>query len=173
MEINITKPELAIIKSKIYEIRGIKVMLDFDLAEIYHVETKYLKRQIKRNIERFPTDFMFELTENEWINLRCQNGTSSWGGMRYLPYAFTEHGVTMLASVLKSKIAIEINLHIVRAFIVLRQYALGYTELNQKLENFMLSTNTQLSEIYELLDEFAAQKKAFEKPPNKIGFVLR
>jgi hypothetical protein len=174
MEIVITKPELTTIKSKIYEIREVKVMLDFDLAEIYHVETKYFKRQIKRNLERFPADFMFELTENEWINLRCHFGTSSWGGMRYLPYAFTEHGVTMLASVLKSKTAIEINLHIVRSFIALRQYALGYAELNQKLENFMLSTNTQLSEIYELLDEFSEQKKIIdEKPPNKIGFVLR
>ena len=104
MEMSITKPELAIIKSKIYDIRGVKVMLDFDLAEIYRVETKYLKRSVKRNIERFPTDFMFELTEKEWTNLRCSFCTSNWGGIRYLPYAFTEHGVTMLAGVLKSKI---------------------------------------------------------------------
>jgi len=97
METSTTKPELTIIKSKIYEIRGLKVMLDFDLAEIYHVETKNLKRAVKRNIERFPIDFMFELTQNEVHSLRCQIGTSSWGGTRYLPFAFTEQGVAQLS----------------------------------------------------------------------------
>jgi hypothetical protein len=173
MELTITKPELAIIKSKIYEIRGVKVMLDFDLAEIYRVETKNLKRAVKRNIERFPTDFMFELTQSEVNSLRCQFGTSSWGGTRYQPFAFTEQGIAQLSSVLNSSFAIEMNISIIRAFVVLRQYALGYAELNRKFEDFMIETNTQFSEIYQLLDEFAAHNKELEKPPNRIGFVLR
>ncbi|MCL2289412.1 MAG: ORF6N domain-containing protein [Bacteroidetes bacterium] len=173
MEINITKQELMLIKNKICEIRGMKVMLDFDLAELYGVETKVLNQSVKRNIDRFPLDFMFQLTNQEFASLRSQIVTSRWGGLRHHPYAFAEHGVTMLASVLKSKNAIEINLNVVRAFIALRQYALGYAELNQKIEGFMLETHTQFNEIYELLDEFAAQKKELEKPQNKIGFVLR
>lgn len=97
---NITKltPDETLIR-KIYLIRGYKVMLDFDLADLYEVETKQLKRQVNRNIERFPEDFMFQLSKEEFENLRSQFGTSSWGGTRYLPYAFTEHGVTMLASI--------------------------------------------------------------------------
>jgi hypothetical protein len=173
MELIITKPELALIKSKIYEIRGAKVMLDFDLAELYGVETKVFNQSVKRNIDRFPLDFMFQITNQEFANLRSQIVTSSWGGFRYLPYAFTEHGVAMLASVLKSKKAIEINLDIVRAFIVLRQYALGYAELNHKIENFMNATDTKFEDIYQILNELSAHKKELEKPPNKIGFVLR
>lgn len=92
--------ELQIIQSKIYEIRGMRVLLDFDLAEMYLVETKNLKRAVRRNIERFPEDFMFELTENENEDLRCQNCTSSWGGSRYSPFAFSEQGVAQLSSVL-------------------------------------------------------------------------
>ena len=164
--------ELQIIQNKIYEIRGYKVMLDFDLAEMYEVPTKVLNQSVKRNMDRFPADFMFQITYQEFIHLRSQILTSSWGGLRYLPNAFTEHGVTMLASVLKSKRAIEINIQIVRAFIALRQYALGYAELNQKLENFMMDTNMQFSEIYQALTEFAEQKKALEKPRKPIGFVL-
>jgi hypothetical protein len=175
METSITKPELAIIKSKIYEIRGVKVMLDFDLAEIYQVETKYLKRAVKNNIDRFPEDFMFELTQNEFFSLRCKFCTLEKGGRgqhtKYMPFAFTEQGVAQLSSVLHSAFAIEVNITIIRAFVVLRQYALGYAELNFKLEDFMQKTNTHISEIYELLDEFAAQKKEAEKPPKRIGFV--
>jgi len=173
MELATTKPELAIIKSKIYEIRGVKVMLDFDLAEIYRVETKYLKRAVTRNIERFPDDFMFELTNQEFANLRCQFCTSSWGGARYLPFAFTEQGVAQLSSVLHSSFAIEMNINIIRAFVVLRQYALGYAELNRKIEDFMSETNTQFEDVYHILDELSAHKKELEKPQNKIGFVVR
>jgi hypothetical protein len=173
MELNITKPELMLIKSKIHELRGVKVMLDFDLAELYEVETKRLNEQVKRNIKRFPHDFMFQINNQEFMYLRSQNATSSWGGSRYLPFAFTEHGVAMLASVLKSTKAIDMNINIVRAFLALRQYALGYAELNNKLEDFMITTNTQFSEIYELLDEFAAHKKELEKPQTRVGFVLR
>jgi|ERR1051325_3027627 hypothetical protein len=101
--------ELLIIQKKIFEIRGNKVMLDFHLAELYNVETKVLKRAVKRNIKRFPHDFMFELSESEFTNLRHQFGTPSWGGSRYLPYAFTEHGITMLSSILRSDTAINVK----------------------------------------------------------------
>jgi len=172
MELTTIKPELALIKSKIHEIRGVKVMLDFDLAEIYGVETKRLNEQVSRNKKRFPGDFMFQLTNQEFIILRSQFATSRWGGIRYLPYAFTEHGVAMLASVLTSEKAIEINLDIVRAFIALRQYAMGYAELNRKIEDFMSETNSQFEDIYQILDELSAHKKELEKPQNRIGFVL-
>ena len=113
--------ELLIIQNKIYEIRGQKVMLDFDLAEMYDTETKYLKRSVKNNLRRFPSDFMFELTKEEWEDLRCRISTSKRGGTRYMPYAFTEHGVAQLSSVLNSNIAIDVNIQIIRAFIAVRQ----------------------------------------------------
>jgi len=151
--------ELQIIQNKIYEIRGRRVMLDFDLAEMYGTETKRLKEAVRRNPNRFPPDFMFELNVEEWQILRTQIATSSWGGVRYLPFAFTEQGVAMLASILNSPKAIEINISIVRAFIALRQYALGYAELNQKLENFMIETNMQFNDIYQALTEMADLKE--------------
>jgi len=166
--------ELAIIQSKIYEIRGSRVMLDFDLAEIYQVETKNLKRAVKRNIDRFPSDFMFELTQNEVDFLRCNFGTLETGGRgqhsKYLPFAFTEQGIAQLSSVLNSPFAIQMNISIIRAFVVLRQYALGYAELNQKIENFMIETNMQFNDVYQALKELAEQKKALDKPRNPIGF---
>jgi hypothetical protein len=162
--------ELQIIQNKIYEIRGMRVMLDFDLAEMYETETKRLKEAVRRNLNRFPSDFMFELNHAEWQILRTQFATSSWGGSRYLPFAFTEQGVAMLASILNSPKAIEINISIVRAFIALRQYALGYAELNQKLESFMIETNMQFNDIYQALTELASAK-AIEKPKNHIGFL--
>jgi len=166
--------ELSIIQSKIYEIRGYKVILDFDLAEMYEVPTKVLNQSVKRNIERFPPDFMFQLTNKEFRNLRSQFETSNWSSMRYLPNAFTEHGVTMLTSVLKlkSKRAIEVNIQIVRAFVVFRQYALGYAELNRKLENFMIETNMQFNEIYQTPTRLANHKKSLNKSRNPIGFTI-
>ena len=164
--------ELQIIQRKIFEIRGFKVMLDRDLAELYEVTTSNLNKAVKRNINRFPDDFMFQLN-NEEFNLIFQNGTSSWGGTRKLPYAFTEHGVAMLSSVLNNSKAIDINLQIIRAFIVLRQYALGYAELNRKLEDFMLETNMQFNDIYQALTELASQKELDEKPRNPIGYRLQ
>ena len=161
--------ELQIIQNKIYEIRGLRVMLDFDLAEMYDVETRTLNQAVKRNIKRFPFDFMFQLTNLEFENLISQFVTSSWGGLRKLPFAFTEHGVTMLASVLRSNKAIDINIQIVRAFIALRQYSLGYSELNQKLENFMIETNMQFNDIYQALTEMASQKES-KKNRKPIGF---
>ena len=163
--------ELQVIQNKIYEIRGQRVMFDFDLAELYDTETKRLKEAVRRNIARFPGDFMFELSPDEWKILRTQFATSSWGGLRYLPFVFTEQGVAMLASVLKSETAIQVNIQIVRAFIALRQYALGYAELNQKLESFMIETNMQFNDIYQALTEMSSLKNNQNKPKNKIGYL--
>jgi ORF6N domain len=117
------------ILNKIYAVRGERVMLDQDPAEMSSVETKQLKRQVKRNIERFPKDLMFELTVKEFENLRSQIGTSSWGGIRYMPMAFTEQGVAMLSSILNSKTAIEVNIRIIRVFTKMREYALTHKEI--------------------------------------------
>ncbi|MDD2798825.1 MAG: ORF6N domain-containing protein [Bacteroidales bacterium] len=162
--------ELQIIQNKIYEIRGFKVILDKDLALMYEVTTSNLNKAVKRNLNRFPNDFMFQLS-NEEFDLIFQNGTSNWGGTRKLPYAFTEHGIAMLAGLLNSAKAIEINIQIVRAFVALRQYALGYAELNQKLENFMLTTNLQFSDIYQALTEMATQNEQTQKPNNPVGYL--
>jgi hypothetical protein len=167
--------ELSIIQNKIYEIRGYKVMLDFDLAAMYEVPTKVLKQAVKRNIQRFPKDFMFELTKHEWSELVtiCDQIPDSMKHSYIAPFVFTEHGVTMLSSILRSDIAVDISIQIVRAFVVLRQYALGYADLNRKLEDFMVETNMQFNEIYQALIELAEQKKLQEsKPRNKIGFAL-
>ncbi|KAA6315333.1 hypothetical protein EZS27_034191 [termite gut metagenome] len=162
--------ELQVIQSKIYEIRGLKVILDRDLAQMYEVSTSNLNKAVKRNSERFPDDFMFQLNNTEF-DLIFQNGTSSWGGTRKLPYAFTEHGIAMLAGLLNSQKAIEVNIQIVRAFVALRQFALGYAELKQQLDNFMLETNLQFNEIYQALTELAEQKKQAETPRKTIiGF---
>lgn len=163
--------ELQIIQNKIFEIRGMRIMLDFDLAELYQVETKNLKRAVKRNIERFPDDFMFELTADEWEILRCNFGTSNWGGTRYLPFAFTEQGIAQLSSVLNSPLAIQVNISIIRAFVTLRKFALGYAELNQKLEIFMLETNMQFNEIYQALTELANTREQDDKPRRRVGYI--
>lgn len=166
--------EQQIIQSKIYEIRGMRVMLDYDIAEMYQVETKNLKRSVRRNIERFPEDFMFELTKEEYDFLRCNFGTLENSGRgqyaKYLPFAFTEQGIAQLSSVLNSPLAIQVNISIIRAFVALRQYALGYTELNRKLEDFMVETNMQFSDIYQALTELASQKELEEKPRRRICF---
>ena len=161
------------IRNKIFEIRGERVMLDFDLAQLYEIETKRLKEAVRRNLNRFPEDFMFELTKEEWEILRSQFATSSWGGSRYIPFAFSEQGVAMLASVLNSPKAIEVNIDIIRAFVILRRYALGYAELNKKLENFMIETNMQFSDIYQALTELASKRELEEKPRKPIGFKTR
>ena len=128
--------ELIHIQNMIYTIRGQKVMLDSDLARLYEVETKALNKAVKRNLKRFPEDFMFQLTKEEYENLRFQIGTSSekHGGRRYMPYVFTEHGVSMLSSVLNSDKAIEINVKVIRAFVQLRQYAISRISQNQEIE---------------------------------------
>src|SRR5438105_11082512 len=120
--------------SKIYLLRGHKIMLDRDLAKLYRVETKQLKRAVKRNASRFPDDFMFELNKEEFDNLKSQFGTSSWGGIRYSPMAFTEQGVAMLSSVLNSERAISVNIQIIRVFTKMRQLLLTHKDILLKLE---------------------------------------
>lgn len=163
--------DLQVIQSRIYEIRGCRVMLDFDLAELYQVSTKALKQAVKRNLQRFPEDFMFELNSEEWEILRSQIVTSSWGGTRYMPFVFTEQGVAMLSSVLRSEIAIEVNISIMRAFVKMRELSSRYSELNQKLETFMIDTNIQFNEVYQALTELASKKESENKPRKKVGFV--
>ena len=168
--------EFSIVRSKIHEIRGQKVMLDFDLAEMYQVETKVLNQSVKRNIKRFPNDFMFQLTNEEFKILRSQIVTSSWGGARYQPYAFTEQGIAMLSGLLNSDIAINTNIIIMRAFVMLRQYVLNYAEVKQELDNFMRETNAKLNRndmkfetIFKLFDEYMKQNKLY-KERGQIGF---
>lgn len=165
--------ELQIIQNRIYQIRGLNVMLDFDLAEMYNVQTKRLKEQVRRNIERFPSDFMFELTKTEWVELVaiCDQLPENLKHSSVTPFAFTQEGVAMLSGVLRSPTAIEVNISIMRAFVALRQYALGYAELNQKLETFMIETNMQFNEIYQALTELASQKEIESKPRKRIGYV--
>lgn len=177
--------ELQLIQQKIFEIRGYRVMMDYDLAVLYEVETKDLKRAVKRNIERFPSDFMFELTEKEFEALRCQIGTSNGtetlrsqfvtskrGGNRYLPFAFTEQGVAMLSGILRSPKAIEINIGIMRAFVLLRELTTGYAEIKNQLDQFMLDTNLQIADIYDILSEMAFKQKHQDKPRNPVGYVI-
>ena len=171
--------KLAIIQQKIFEIRGQSIMLDFDLAELYGVETKVLNQAVKRNADRFPKDFMFQLSEKEIHTLRSQFVTSNRGGRRYRPYAFTEHGVTMLANVLKSKKAIKMSIAVVRAFISLKQLAIQHKDLAERLEELRKELHerigehdTQLAAIYDaienLLDE-KTEKKNWEER-NRIGY---
>ena len=159
--------ELEVIQNKIYEIRGLKVMLDFDLALLYNVETKVFKQSVRRNINRFPNDFMFELTEIEFNSLRSQIVTSNRGGIRYLPFAFTEQGIAMLSSILKSDNAIEINISIMRTFVTIRQFALNYTELQKRINEI----EGQLPEIYNVLN-YLVEKDNNEviNERNKIGY---
>jgi hypothetical protein len=123
-------------------------MLDSDLAELYETETKRLKEAVRRNIDRFPSDFMFELSKFEFASLRTQNASSKRGGIRYLPFAFTEQGVALLASFLNSAKAIEVNIQIVRAFLLLRQYALTHDEHTKKLKELENKYNTQFKDVY-------------------------
>ena len=167
--------ELQVIQKKIYTIRNQRVMLDFDLAELYETETKRLKQSVKRNIYRFPADFMFQLAQAEFANLRSQFVTSSWGGSRYPPFAFTEQGVAMLASVLNSRKAIEVNITIVRAFIALRQFLLNYKELEGQIKELYQVTKghaERFKDVYEVLNELVKEKQEVKdwKDRNLIGF---
>jgi hypothetical protein len=162
-------PEETII-NKIYLIRGQKVMLDFDLAGLYGVETKQLKRAVKRNIERFPTDFMFGLSMEELQNLRSQNGTSSWGGIRYSPMVFTEQGVAMLSSVLNSKQAILVNIQIIRVYTRIREMLLTHKDILLKLEQFekLIGKNTEdIQVIFKALKHFLNPP---QEPRKQIGY---
>ena len=182
------------VQQMIHVIRGERVILDSDLAALYGVETKVLNKQVKRNIERFPEDFMFQLTNQEVTNLRFQNGTTSWGGARYLPHAFTEEGVAMLSGLLRSPVAIRVNIQIMRAFVYMKNTlsALNETALRQgklELEVERLSSyvedilrdqndtnelvGAQMEAINESLAELAAKVEDLTSPPaprKKIGF---
>ena len=161
----------------IFTIRGKKVMLDADLALLYDVATKVLKQQVKRNIERFPEDFMFELTKSELINLRSQSVTSSfgkkesrWGGVRYLPYAFTEQGVAMLSSVLHSRKSIQINIEIMRAFARYR----AIIKENENLKKEINDLDEKLNSVFKfLLDKIDALHQVKNEPRNPIGYKVK
>ncbi|MBP6430847.1 MAG: ORF6N domain-containing protein [Ferruginibacter sp.] len=165
--------QVSIIQNKIYEIRGHKVMLDFDLAEMYEVETKVLKQSVKRKSNRFPADFIFTLTQQEFQGLRSQIVTSnSRGGTRYLPTAFTEQGVAMLSSVLNSEKAIDVNIAIIRTFVLLKTAALSHKELYEKIVKLEKKYNKNFKEVFIAL-EYLMSKKENEEDFSKrerIGF---
>jgi hypothetical protein len=175
--------KLTQIQNMIYEIRGQKVMLDSDLAALYEVETFNLNKAVKRNMERFPDDFMFQLTKDEWENLTFQNGISSkqHGGRRFMPYVFTEQGVAMLASVLNSTKAVIVNINIMRAFVKLRHYVLSQskdeqiTELRKLLMVYIENTDYKLSKHDKTIEQIIiALNNLTEKPPKtkRIGFTV-
>lgn len=160
------------IEHKIIAVRGHKVLLDSDLAELYGVETKMLLRQIRRNITRFPDDFMLQLTQREWDNLRCQIGASNLhGGRRYLPYAFTELGVAMLSSVLGSERAIEVNIHIMRAFVKLRKILSSHKELAHKIAEMEKQYDYQFAVVFDAIKKLMAPPPLAKK--RKIGYIVR
>ena len=185
--------QLQVIQSKIYEIRGQKVMLDFDLAYLYGTETKYLKRSVKNNLKRFPSDFMFELTKEEWETLRCKISTLNGGRgkhPKYMPYAFTEQGLAMLSGLLNSDIAIQVNINIMRAFVAVRQMislppSNTLTELQQEVADLKIyieevlsdqndineETAMQLELINQSLAELQMKRLREEKPRRPIGFI--
>lgn len=156
--------------NKIYMIRGKKVMLDKDLSEMYGVETKALNQAVKRNIERFPKDFMFVLNQKEFQHLRSQIVTSSWGGARYLPIAFTEQGVSMLSTVLNSPVAIQVNIRIIRIFTRMKEMLLTNKDILLKLEKMEKDVKANKQDIAMI---FSALKQLLNQPPPKrrlIGF---
>jgi phage regulator Rha-like protein len=159
-----------VVMNKIYLIRGHKVMLDRDLAELYGVETKQLKRAVKRNMDRFPGDFMFELDDQELENLRSQFGTSSWGGVRYAPMAFTEQGVAMLSSVLNSKRAIAVNIQIIRVFTKMRQLLMAHKDILLKLEKLEGKTDKHDENFRIVFDYLKELLNPPSGPMRKIGF---
>ena len=186
--------DLQLIQSKIYEIRGHKVMIDRDLAELYQVTTGNLNKSVQRNIKRFPSDFMFQLTKEEFdqlkTNLIFQNGISNWGGTRKLPYAFTEQGLAMLSGILSSDTAIQVNINIMRAFVAVRRLISNppvdknaeLREEMKKLKDYMEEifadqndinedTRIQLELINQTLAELRVHQKLSDKPRRPIGFI--
>ena len=157
-----------LIAEKIFLVRGKRVMLDRDLSMLYDVETKALKQAVKRNIERFPEDFMFTLSNQEFRNLRSQIVTSSYGGTRYSPMVFTEQGVAMLSSILKSKRAIEVNIQIMRTFTSLRNMLATHDELREKIEAIEGKYDHQFKIVFDAIKQLVSNN---EKPTAKIGFT--
>jgi len=161
-----------LIRDKIIVVRGHRVLLDRDIAKLYGVETKVLKQAVRRNMQRFPGDFMFELSKEETLNLRSQFVTSSHGGNRYSPFAFTEQGVAMLSSVLKSDKAIEVNIAIMRAFVILRQNLLNLDELKIKIVEMEREMNIKFKDIQMAITYLLEQdtNKLSQRKRNRIGF---
>ena len=153
--------DLQIIQSKIYEIRGCRVMLDSDLAALYQVETKALKQAVKRNMT-------LEKETGDETNLRSQTVTSRWGGSRYQNFVFTEQGVAMISSVLRSDTAVKVNISIMRAFVLMRQMSIGYEELLKRIEELEQSTDAQFSEVYQALTQLLSKPQP--KPRKPIGY---
>ena len=166
---------IEIIQNKIYLIRGLKVMLDRDLAVLYEVSTKRFNEQVKRNLKRFPDDFRFQLNDEEFNNLRSQNATSSWGGRRYLPYAFTELGVAMLSSVLNSDRAIEVNIQIMRVFTKLRGMMVSHKDLARKIEDLerkLQDHDQKIIQIFNAIRQMmVVPDQAAPYKRSKIGFI--
>ena len=164
--------ELELIKRSILEIRGKKVILDFELAKMYQTETKRLKESVRRNIKRFPDDFMFELSLQEWNLLRTQFATSKKGGTTRPPFAFTEQGVAMLSSILNSEIAIEVNINIMRTFVLIRQFALTYQELSEQLKDLEKRHNQKFNDIEEVLKYLIQkdQKQIQQNERKQVGY---
>lgn len=186
--------EIQVIQSKIYEIRGCRVMLDFDLAELYQVETKVLNRAVKRNIDRFPERFMFQLTNKEFTDLRFQIGTSNGrGGTRYMPYAFTEQGVSMLSAVLRSPVAVQVSISIMDAFVAMRNYitttstiTAELAEIRAKLEllerndedtieavnDLSEDVRKEIDNIYQAIAALSIKPPQQDKPRPRIGYKI-
>jgi len=166
-----------IVISKIHFIRGENVLIDEDLAELYEVKTKRLNEQVKRNIERFPDDFMFQLSKEEFDNLKSQFATSSWGGRRTPPFVFTEHGVLMLSSVLKSKKSIKVNIQIMRVFTKMRALLLNHKDLLlkvEKIESKMEGQSHEIKVLFEYIKKLASvdKQKATLKSRKRIGYKI-
>jgi hypothetical protein len=166
--------ELQIIQNRVFEVRNQRVILDFHLAEMYGIETRVLKQAVRRNIDRFPADFMFQLDKKEANQLILMGASQSVIPHEYnfgvaFPFVFTEQGVAMLSSVLKSPKAIQINISIMRAFVELRKYALGYAELRQRLDHIEMDMNTQFNGIYTALSEMEREKENKARPV--IGYI--
>lgn len=163
-----------VLVNKIYLVREQKVMIDSDLAELYQVVTKRLNEQVRRNKDRFPEDFMFQMTQEEWENLRSQNATSrSWGGRRVPPYVFTEHGVLMLSSVLNSERAIQVNIRIMRIFNKIKQTLMTNKEVLlkvERIENKVFKQDEKIKLIFDYLKQFMVEQA---KPRQTIGFKTR
>lgn len=167
--------QLQTTQNKIYEIRGQNVMLDFDLAELYEVETRVLKQAVRRNIDRFPEDFLFELTKGEYDSLRSQIVTLEKGRgkhSKYNPFAFTEQGVAMLSGVLKSAVAVQMNISIMRAFVVIRQYALSHKDLTEKLKEIETKYDKKFEDIYQAINYLIGERdlETDFKERKRIGF---
>lgn len=155
------------IVNKIYVFRGVKVMLDRDIAELYGVETRVLNQAVKRNIDRFPDDFMFQVNEDEFKILISQNVTSSWGGTRKMPYAFTEHGILMLSNLISSGRAVSVSIQIIRVFTKLRQMLSTHEDLKKKIEDMEKKYDHQFKIVFDAIRKLITDD---QKPKPKIGF---